>query len=79
MDCKMHPPTDGLPEYVSTSIGPADLGNMSNRLRDMAALLASQDLGDAAEHLLAAYGCMRAKLAALRAMKAESPKLAVAG
>ena len=74
----MHSTTEGLPEYVSSSIGPTDLGNMSNRLRDMAALLAAQDMCDAAEHLLAAYGCLRARMAAIKAAKAEGPRLAAA-
>jgi hypothetical protein len=49
------------PEYVSTSIGRVEIGNISNRLRDIAALLAAHGLDEAAEHLAMACGALLAQ------------------
>ena len=48
------------PEYVTTSIGRVEIGNIANRLRDMAALLAAHGLDEAATCLARACGALLA-------------------
>ena len=53
--------SQSTPEYVTTSIGRVEIGNMANRLRDMAALLAAHGLDEAADYLVKACGSLLAQ------------------
>lgn len=53
---------EATPDYVAASVGDPDLQSIANRLRDLAALLAAQDLLDVAGHVTEAYGTLLARI-----------------